>query len=190
MATNPFKNLKPTRNLIDKAMDWFHDKLEQLSKAKLKFDVGHSYYGAPLPGTMMFFGYGNPKYRKTLDYWDTFPLVLPFNVARDRFWGLNLHYISPQSRIALLHELQPVVVDSTITKQKMMSLSWGILKRYASMPAVNKTVHQYLLTGNHVTSQFLLVKSDEWVNAALLPRERFVSEKQGKRLKVHTSSVY
>ena len=180
------------KRLTDAARKWFDDQIDKLSQMKLKFDVGHSYHGAPLPGTLMFFGYGNAKYRKTLPYWDTFPLVLPFNVKGDRFWGLNLHYIHPYARVSLLHELLPTVEDSTLSGQKRMEVSWTILQKYASDALIRPSVHQYLLTGNHVTSGFMLIKSDEWANAALLPRERFVSESQGdgKRIKISTSQVY
>jgi len=179
------KNLIPTRQMFDRAMDWFDDKLEKLSMAKLKWQVGHSTHSAPLPGTMMFFSYPRAKHAKTLPYWDTFPIVLPFNVKGDRFWGLNLHYLPLSGRIMLLSELQPLVQDSRLSGQRRMQLSWNLLQKYASHAAIQKTVHCYLLTGNHIGSSFMMIDSDEWANAALLPRERFVSERGGeKRRKV------
>lgn len=177
------KGMQPTRQMFDDAMNWFGGKLEKLSLMKLNYDVGHSSHAAPLPGTMMFFSYPNAKYKKTLPYWDTFPIVLPFHVQADRFWGLNLHYLPLSGRIMLLSSLQPLVIDSRLSGQRKMQLSWELLKKYASHPALQQTVHQYLLTGNHIGSQFMMVDSDEWANAALLPRERFVTEQGGQKRK-------
>ena len=35
----------------------------------------------------------DPKYKKTLPYYDTFPLVLPLERYSDGFLGLNFHYL-------------------------------------------------------------------------------------------------
>ena len=55
-------------------------------------------------GEFYFFSY-RPKHAKTLDYYDTFPLVIPrLSRTRDNNYmeGYNLHYLSVATRLLLL----------------------------------------------------------------------------------------
>jgi len=60
-----------------------------------------------LPGTIVLFGYSNPKYASTLDYYDGTPLTLFFGITRTdngkiREIGFNLHYFPPYARLRML----------------------------------------------------------------------------------------
>ena len=49
----------------------------------------------------------DPKYKKTLPYYDTFPLVLPLERIPGGFAGINFHYLRPvKARFTLLERLQ------------------------------------------------------------------------------------
>lgn len=169
-----FSNLKITPDTVRKASDWFKQKIKDLHLQTIPHNVGHSVTNKPLIGHMFLFNY-DAKMKRELPYWDTYPLVLPFNIKSDRFWGLNLHYLPPDYRLMLLAALNKLVVDSKISKQKRMELSWQLIQESSRLNVIKPTVHQYLLTGNHVQSKFLLIDSEEWYNAALLPFEAFKS---------------
>ena len=52
--------------------------------------------GRPSIGRLNMFFY-DPKYKKTLPYYDTFPLVLPIERIPGGFAGINFHYLRPVS---------------------------------------------------------------------------------------------
>ncbi len=166
------KNLKITPDSINKAKEWFGRKIKDLHFNASFHGVGHSRMNKPLPGHMFLFHY-DAKLKDELPYWDTYPLVLPFNVKSDRFWGLNLHYLPPMYRLQLLAALNKLVVDSKISDQKKMEMSWGILKESTRLNLVKPCVHSYLFTGNHIRSNFMMIDSEEWYQAVLLPLEAF-----------------
>jgi len=171
-----FKNFRNfNQNSINKAVDWFKDKIKSLDMLTLKMRVGHKNYSDPLKGFMMFFQY-DAKYKLQLPYYDKFPLVLPFNVQSDRFWGLNLHYLPYEYRIRLLDALSELVVDSSIPDQKKFAIGWQILRQSAQINIIKPCVKQYLISPKHLKSSFLMVDSEEWLNAILLPNEQFVKK--------------
>ena len=61
--------------------------------------------GRPSVGRLNMFFY-DPKYKKTLPYYDTFPLVLPIETIPGGFAGINFHYLRPGARFTLLERLQ------------------------------------------------------------------------------------
>jgi hypothetical protein len=61
--------------------------------------------GRPSIGRLNMFFY-DPKYKKTLPYYDTFPLVLPLERIPNGFAGINFHYLRPLARFSLLEQLQ------------------------------------------------------------------------------------
>ena len=58
------------------------------------------------PGKLYAFSYNDPKTRDRLDHWDTTPIILFLGPAKNGFYGLNFHYLSPGERAAFLNELQ------------------------------------------------------------------------------------
>jgi len=110
----------------------------------------------------------DPKGKKTLPYYDTFPLVLPIEEYNNGFLGINLHYLSIPMRIRLLDRLtnftnnsqfdETTVIQADYSKLKNVNLIKPCLKRY--------------LAGN-VKSKFRKVGADEFIVATLLPVQRF-----------------
>ena len=58
----------------------------------------------PSQGLLNLFFY-DPKYKKTLPYYDTFPLVLPLERIKGGFSGINFHYLPPLARFRLLEKI-------------------------------------------------------------------------------------
>jgi hypothetical protein len=127
------------------------------------------------PGKMYLFMY-DPKLKSTLPYYDTFPLIFPFNVIKGGFVGLNLHYLSPLLRSKLLNELLTLANTKTLTDATYLRMSWNVIGNYSRFPEVKPCVKQYLY--NHVRSRFLEINPQDWQSAIFLPLDSF--EKQSR----------
>jgi hypothetical protein len=126
----------------------------------------------PLIGHMYFYIY-DPKHKKTLPYYDVFPLVIPMEYYSDGFLGMNLHYVAPIGRAVLLDYLMSLQQSTVVAgnQEKYMNVSYGMLKNTANSKFFKPTIKRYLYS--HVKSPFAEVLSDEWENAAFLPVEQF-----------------
>ena len=158
------------------AGDWFREKAKQASaSAKMKAVTPNQLLKRQpddniMLGKMFFYKY-DPKWAKKLPYWDMYPLVFPFEKAPGGFYGLNLHYIPPQHRAALMDSLNKFASNNKYDKTTKLNLSYSLLKKYGkAIPCVKR----YL--GNHVVSPRVRIDADEWEIAIFLPVERFQKE--------------
>lgn len=126
----------------------------------------------PLIGHMYFFIY-DPKHKKTLPYYDVFPLVIPINYYPDGFLGMNLHYLPYILRAQLLDWLMSLAKSTQVggKDSKYMQISYGVLKSLGNSKPYEPTIKRYLY--QHVKSPFAQVAFSEWENAAFLPVEQF-----------------
>ena len=97
-------------------------------------------------GSMYMFFY-DPKHKKTLPYYDGFPLIIMLGPAPNGFYGLNMHYLPPVIRAKAL--------DAILGRGKIPS-------KYLA-PA-----RKHYLT-KHVRSKFAIVEEPEWEIATFLP---------------------
>lgn len=123
-----------------------------------------------VPGSMVLFFY-DPKFKKDLPYYDTFPLNLVFNATSTHFTSLNLHYMAPRYRMVLLDSLLKIKENKKIVDKDKIVLSWQLINRASKMKQIQHCVKQYLF--GHVKSQFLVVPMSEWEYVIWLPVERF-----------------
>jgi hypothetical protein len=86
--------------------DWYSKTVSSLSDriTASKLMTSGKLNGRPSPGRLNMFFY-DPKLKKQLPYYDTFPLVLPLETIPGGFMGMNFHYIRPVQRISLLQQL-------------------------------------------------------------------------------------
>ena len=76
-----------------KSTDWYRDKIREFGTPKsLDLIRDGKQAGRPFFGRLNMFIY-DPKLKKKLPYYDTFPLVLPLEKYNDGFLGLNFHYL-------------------------------------------------------------------------------------------------
>jgi hypothetical protein len=119
-------------------------------------------------GRLNMFFY-DPKYKKTLPYYDTFPLVLPLERIPGGFAGINFHYLRPGARFTLLERLQRYATRGRdITSQNSFDVSYDRVK---NISLVKGTIKKYLFA--HVRSNFLRVDFDEAALAVYLPVAQF-----------------
>jgi len=120
----------------------------------------------PNIGLLNLFFY-DPKYKETLPYYDTFPLVLPLDSIKGGFSGLNFHYLSPGLRLRLLEQMQRYATNKDLSKARFdVSLS-----RVKSIPLSKATIKKYLY--KHVRSSFLRIDLNQAAIACYLPVQQF-----------------
>jgi hypothetical protein len=122
----------------------------------------------PNVGSLNMFFY-DPKYKKTLPYYDTFPLVLPLEVIPGGFSGLNFHYLPPVLRLRLLENMQRWATNNKLDSTTKFDVSW---RRVKTIPLVKPTIKKYLY--KHVRSNFLKIDAQAAAIACYLPVQRFV----------------
>tara|TARA_Y100001937_G_scaffold77367_1_gene104951 strand:- start:801 stop:1391 length:591 start_codon:yes stop_codon:yes gene_type:complete len=138
-----------------------------------------------LEGRMYSYFY-DPKYAEVLPYYDIFPVTLILQLEKNGFMGLNLHYIPPRYRIALLDQLYRYAVkddEDADDMQTRLRISWDILRSAAKLKWAKPCLKRYLTS--HVVGPALEVTPDHWDTVAMLPLARF--QKQGVR-QVYTES--
>ena len=124
-------------------------------------------------GSMYHFQY-DPKLKKTLPYYDRFPLCIPIKGAKGGFHGLNLHYLHPVVRARFLDALMDFANNDKYNRSTKMMLSYQLLKGTSSLKEF-KTCFKHYLT-EHIQSQFLLIEPADWEIAIFLPTESFRKE--------------
>ena len=124
--------------------------------------------GRPSIGRLNMFIY-DPKYKKTLPYYDTFPLVLPVERIPGGFAGINFHYLRPGARFTLLERLQRFSTrGKEITRQNRFDVSYDRVK---GIGMVKNALKKYLWS--HCRTNFLRVDYDEAALAVYLPVAQF-----------------
>jgi hypothetical protein len=145
-----------------------HRKLarEDPDSLKTRIMIGHMY----------LFTY-NPKAKKTLEYYDTFPLVFPIERYPDGFLGVNLHYLDPLDRAILMDALYESVSDENYDENTKLRLTYNIMSGISKYRHFRPCIKRYLTS--QVTSKFQKINSEDWDNIIFLPLERF--EKANRR---------
>ena len=164
MKESPFTILREARakENISEAYDWFKRqiaKLRNVTPDKLLQDEKRITGNVRIsPKKMYMFKY-DPKSKAKLPYYDTFPLIMPLEVYKDGFLGINFHYLPPKIRKRLLEASKGRITYNSLKRNKYMR---HIIKRY-----LNK----------HVKSKFLQIDEEDWETSLYLPVERFVKAK-------------
>ena len=152
--------------------DWLRKKVSDLSPSRASLMSNQDRKtSTPFIGHMYFYFY-DPKTKDYMQYYDKFPLVIPIEMYKDGFLGLNLHYIHPKQRMILLDKLAEYATDKRFDMRTRLRLSYDLLRRASKAFEATPCIKRYLFS--HVQSRFVEVFADEWDIAALLPAENFV----------------
>ena len=125
-------------------------------------------------GRMYFFHY-DAKYKDVLPVWDKFPLVIPIEIYSDGFLGLNLHYLDPYSRLALLDRLQDFINNDKYDDTTRMNLSYDLLSSSRRYKLIEGCVKRYL--SSHIRSSIVYIEPDNWEIAIFLATAKMVYNK-------------
>lgn len=123
-----------------------------------------------LIGRMYAFHY-RPKYEDTLPIWDQFPLVLPMEMTSNGFLGLNLHYLGPGERLALLETLHDFITNDRYDDSTRFKLQYSVMNGMSRYDIIKPCIKRYLL--EYMSSSMIYIEPDQWELAVLLPFERF-----------------
>ena len=161
---------------VRKSNGWFEKEVAMLTKQNLtpnKVLMGNpeQIVTKIIPGHLYLFMY-DPKLKKTLPYYDRFPLVFPYAKTPDGFIGLNMHYLPYGLRIRLLDSLLTFKTNNRMDETTRLKYSWQLIDGMSRFKAAQPCIKQYL--GGHVKTQFRKVNSEDWATAMLLPVEKFV----------------
>ena len=113
----------------------------------------------------------DPKHKKTLPFYDAFPLVIPIGPAKGGFYGLNLHYLPPALRAKLLDGLLDNLNNRLYDESTQFKINMQMLNRASTLKWFKPCLKHYL--NDHVRSRFAMVESPEWEIATFLPTASF-----------------
>lgn len=152
---------------------WFQKNVEKLkmpSRNALLKDDALDPASKTMVGSMYMYFY-DPKHKKTLPYYDRFPLTIMIDKAPGGFVGLNLHYLRPDIRASFLDELMKLAPSKVKNNTRLMKLRMELLastRKYKEF----KPCYKHYLTSK-VASRLVRVPMTEWEIAIFLPTEQF-----------------
>jgi len=174
MAEDIFKNIRQSADNTEKSYSWYQEQIKKLSGVSANNLLRNSILTNRLrPGEMYLFMY-DPKHKDTLPYYDKFPLVLPFRVVPDGFFGINLHYLPYLVRYKLLGRLSELATDNKLNDKTRIAISWNILQSSSVYSPVNACVKHYL--EKQIKTRFLKIPYPDWLIASQMPLEKFVGK--------------
>ena len=151
-----------------KSTEWYREKIKEFGKpGAMDLIRDGKRNNRPFYGRLNMFFY-DPKYKKTLPYYDTFPLVLPLERSDDGFLGINFHYLPMKERIQQLEGLVEYSNKINLDESTRLAVDYSKLK---NISLIKPTLKRYL--AGRVKTQFRRIDADEFTVAALLPVQRF-----------------
>ena len=157
---------------------WFRKKVADMttiSRTKLLNDEAVKQVSTPLVGRMFMYFY-DPKYKKTLPYYDRFPLIIMVKKAPGGFYGINLHYLPPVLRAKFFDKLLDYSNNNKYNKSTRFKMSYDLLNKTSKLSAFKPCYKKYLT--KHIKSRISEISATEREIAIFLPTEQFV--KKGK----------
>ena len=104
------------------SMKWFRTRVSQIKRVNSREIQAEARQKSRHLFGEMYMMFYDPKHKKTLPYYDRFPLVIPFQKAKGGFLGLNLHYLPHGLRAKFLDQLY-----DTTTNDKYDNTSHGMI---------------------------------------------------------------
>ena len=167
-----------------KAIDWFKSIVKKTQKAAFPASSGRKEImtdrnigvsaGKPTIGQLYLFQY-DAKWKEILPYWDMWPLIFPFSLASNGFYGINLHYLPPNARAALMIRLIKAQGGSgNMDENFKLKLNYNIITSFK--PAI-PCIKRYLFS--QVQGKGLYgISGEDWSYAAALPLQKFQKESE------------
>jgi len=162
----------PSGAVVENAVQWFYSQVKNtFGSTRVPFSVAEQ--GADRitsdrieAGKMYLFEYSASKDE---DYFDRFPLVIPFTLEEDRILGFNLHYIPSLYRV---RAMSAIVKSATPdrkyppTKIAATSIDYTTIDGGA-LNYMRISVRTYLF--RRIQSKIVEIPATGWLTAAFLP---------------------
>jgi len=172
-----------TDNIVD-AKNWLQNRTAAINTNRELNKLKDRYKNQILIGRMYLFHY-DAKMKKTLPYYDMFPLIFPFQKAPGGFLGINLHYLPFNYRALLMDGLMSLTVNANANDESTrIRLSYQILNSMSKLRYYKPCVKHYL--NSQVRSKFVYITPEEWNIALFLPLQKF---NKGNIQQVYKDSV-
>jgi len=167
-----------------KSASWYKNAISSIGQkiSANKLMAQGTLTARPNLGLLNLFFY-DPKYKESLPYYDTFPLVLPLEAIKGGFSGLNFHYLPPLLRLRLLENMQRYATSPRL-KDARFDVSWARVK---NIPMIKPTIKKYLY--KHVRSSFLKIDLTQAAIACYLPVQQFQKRPAGSVYNASRSMV-
>lgn len=165
-----------TRN-TDEARKWFQKKLKDMTSPSRKALLNDFDVRKPLSGRMFMYFY-DPKHKKTLPYYDRFPLIFMVEKAKGGFYGLNLHYLPHKYRAIFFDKLTDYTNNKKYDKTTRLRLTYDLLKNSSKLKYFQPCFKHYL--SEHVKGKIVEVPASEWEAVLFLPTESFKKKTKTK----------
>lgn len=151
---------------------WFAAKAKELGPlgTTVLKDERLKVQGGAHPGDMVMYTY-NPKLKKILPYYDTFPLTIVVGPAKDGFYGINLHYLPPKIRAIFLDRLNDTASNKKFNKTTRFKITYNLLMATKNYKYFKPCFKHYLT--KHVSSNIMKVNAAEWNIAIFLQTAKF-----------------
>ena len=125
-------------------------------------------------GRMIMFQY-DPVSKRTLPYYDKFPMGFIIDVQPDSFLMLNMHYLPLGLRANVMDMLYQYVSGDPDNPQDsdkldMMPVPYRILKRYRRLRWYKGSLKRYL--NSNIQSRIVTIYPKEWNMALFVPMTR------------------
>jgi hypothetical protein len=156
-----------------KSLEWFKKELQGMrtvNRQTLLKDENLKLRSRPLPGRMFMYFY-DPKHKKTLPYYDKFPLIFMVEKAKGGFYGLNLHYLPHKQRAIFFDRLTDYSTNKKYDLTTRLRLSYTLLKGASKLSMYGPCFKHYLT--KHVRSNIVEVPASEWETILFMPTENF-----------------
>lgn len=183
---------KNTSNTEKQSVDWFRQQAQLLTTSpKQLIDTAEPFkrvqsLSESSIGKMYLFKY-DPKYKATLPYYDTYPLIFPVEYYNDSMLAMNLHYLPPVLRAKLMDSLYSTINNTKYNKTTKLRISYSILQSAAQFKYFTPCLKKYLFS--NIRSMFLYVSPDEWDIALMMPLQRFAKANESVVYKDSVSKV-
>ena len=164
------------------AIDWFKSIVKKTQQAAFPAATGRREImtdrnigvvtGKPVIGQLYLFQY-SAKWADILPYWDMWPLIFPFDLAPNGFYGINLHYLPPNARAALMIRLiKAQGKGGNMDENFKLKLNYSIITSFK--PAI-PCIKRYLF-GQVQGKGLYGISGEDWSYAAALPLHKFQKE--------------
>ena len=158
--------------------DWFRKKVQNMrvNRRSLMREEEIILRNRGGVGGMYMFFY-DAKYRDTLPYWDSFPLIIFVEGTSGGFYGVNLHYLPIALRAKFLDGLMDQTNNEKYDETTRFEVSYNYLKSAAKMKYFKPCFKKYLTS--QIEGRLAYVPAPEWEIAMFLPTAQWNGKGQG-----------
>ena len=167
------------------SLKWFQKQLRDIksvNRRDLIKDENFKTRARPLTGRMFMYFY-DPKHKKTLPYYDRFPLIFMVEKAKGGFYGINLHYLPHKFRAIFFDRLTDYATNERYDISTRLRLSYKLLNSATKLKYFEPCFKHYL--SKHVKSKIIEVPASDWETVLFMPTENF---KKSNKTKVWSDS--